>query len=206
MASFNRVMLLGNLTRDPQLKFLPSQTQVCEFGLAMNRKFKLQSGEDREEVTFVDVTAFGRQAEVINQYCTKGKQIFIEGRLKLRQLGGQERRRQAVQADRRRRQLPPSSAAVTTPAGAAAGAVAVPPAAAMTAAKAVTAVAAVAAVAASGESRPVAPARVGPGQPRPGPPRPPARPAPAAAEPAAVQRGRPGQRRRHPVLTAVVGC
>ncbi len=83
MASFNRVTLLGNLTRDPQLKFLPSQTQVCEFGLAMNRKFKLQSGEDREEVTFVDVTAFGRQAEIINQYCTKGKQIFIEGRLKL---------------------------------------------------------------------------------------------------------------------------
>ena len=85
MASFNRVTLLGNLTRDPQLKFLPSQTQVCEFGLAMNRKFKLQSGEDREEVTFVDVTAFGRQAEVINQYCTKGKQIFIEGRLKFDQ-------------------------------------------------------------------------------------------------------------------------
>jgi single-strand DNA-binding protein len=85
MASFNRVMLLGNLTRDPQLKFLPSQTQVCEFGLACNRKFKTAAGEDREEVTFVDITAFGRQAEVINQYCTKGKQIFIEGRLKFDQ-------------------------------------------------------------------------------------------------------------------------
>lgn len=83
MASFNRVMLLGNLTRDPQLKFLPSQTPVAEFGLAMNRKFRTQQGEDREEVTFVDCSAFGRQAEIINQYCTKGKQIFIEGRLKL---------------------------------------------------------------------------------------------------------------------------
>ncbi|QOV87858.1 single-stranded DNA-binding protein [Humisphaera borealis] len=83
MASFNRVMLLGNLTRDPQLKFLPSQTPVAEFGLAMNRKFRTQQGEDREEVTFVDCSAFGRQAEVINQYCQKGKQIFIEGRLKL---------------------------------------------------------------------------------------------------------------------------
>jgi len=83
MASFNRVMLLGNLTRDPQLKFLPSQTPVAEFGLAMNRKFRTAQGEDREEVTFVDCSAFGRQAEVINQYCAKGKQIFIEGRLKL---------------------------------------------------------------------------------------------------------------------------
>jgi single-strand DNA-binding protein len=85
MASFNQVILLGNLTRDPQLKYLPSQTPVVEFGLAMNRKFKLQSGEDREEVTFVDCSAFGRQAEVINQYCQKGKQIMIQGRLKFDQ-------------------------------------------------------------------------------------------------------------------------
>jgi single-strand DNA-binding protein len=82
MASFNRVMLLGNLTRDPQLKYLPSQTPVAEFGLATNRKFRTGGGEDREEVCFVDCTAFGRQAEVINQYCHKGNPLFIEGRLK----------------------------------------------------------------------------------------------------------------------------
>src|SRR3954464_10583466 len=82
MASFNKVILLGNLTRDPQLKYLPSQTAVAEFGLACNRKFRTAQGEDREEVTFVDVTALGKQGEGINQYMTKGKPIFIEGRLK----------------------------------------------------------------------------------------------------------------------------
>lgn len=82
MASFNKVILLGNLTRDPQLKYLPSQTAVAEFGIACNRKFKSAAGEDREEVTFVDITAFGKQSELINQYFTKGKPIFIEGRLK----------------------------------------------------------------------------------------------------------------------------
>ena len=84
MASFNRVLLMGNLTRDPQIKYIPgSNTAVAEFGLATNRKFRTANGEDREEVTFVDVTAFGKQAEVINQYMTKGKPIFIEGRLTL---------------------------------------------------------------------------------------------------------------------------
>src|SRR5438270_12863937 len=82
MASFNKVILLGNLTRDPQLKYLPSQTPVAEFGLAVNRKFRTQAGEDREEVTFVDCAAFAKQAELINQYFTKGQPIFIEGRLK----------------------------------------------------------------------------------------------------------------------------
>ncbi|MEA2709176.1 MAG: single-strand DNA-binding protein, partial [Phycisphaerales bacterium] len=82
MASFNKVLLMGNLTRDVQLKYLPSQTAVAEFGLACNRKFRTATGEDREEVTFVDITAFGKQAEVLNQYMTKGKPIFIEGRLK----------------------------------------------------------------------------------------------------------------------------
>jgi single-strand DNA-binding protein len=83
MASVNKVILVGNLTRDPQLKYLPSQTAVVEFGLAMNRKFKAASGEDREEVCFVDCNAFGRTAEVINQYCQKGKLLYVEGRLKL---------------------------------------------------------------------------------------------------------------------------
>src|SRR5579884_1313805 len=82
MASYNRVLLMGNLTRDPQLKYLPSQTPVAEFGIACNRKFKTAQGEERDEVLFVDVAAFGRTAEVINQYFTKGKPIFIEGRLK----------------------------------------------------------------------------------------------------------------------------
>src|SRR2546423_13045272 len=82
MANFNKVILLGNLTRDPQLKYLPSQTPVAEFGLAVNRKFRTQAGEDREEVTFVDCAAFAKTAELINQYFTKGKPIFIEGRLK----------------------------------------------------------------------------------------------------------------------------
>jgi single-strand DNA-binding protein len=82
MASFNKVFLMGNLTRDPQLKYLPNQTAVVEFGIACNRRWKGPNGEDREEVTFVDCASFGKQAEVINQYFQKGKPIFIEGRLK----------------------------------------------------------------------------------------------------------------------------
>ena len=82
MPSFNRVTLMGNLTRDPQLKHLPSSTTVADFGLAMNRHFKTASGEDREEVCFIDCSAFGKQAEVIGQYCKKGKPLFVEGRLK----------------------------------------------------------------------------------------------------------------------------
>lgn len=82
MASYNKVFLMGNLTRDPQMKYLPSQTAVAEFGIACNRKYKTAAGEDKEEVAFVDCTAFGRQAETIEQYMTKGKPIFIEGRLR----------------------------------------------------------------------------------------------------------------------------
>jgi single-strand DNA-binding protein len=85
MASVNRVILIGNLTRDPQLKYLPSQTAVVEFGLAMNRKFKDAAGQDREEACFVECSAFGRPAEVINQYCQKGKMLYVEGRLKFDQ-------------------------------------------------------------------------------------------------------------------------
>jgi single-strand DNA-binding protein len=82
MASFNKVLLMGNLTRDPQLRYTPAQQAVADFGVACNRKFKTAQGEDREEVTFIDVTAWGKTAEIINQYFTKGKPIFIEGRLK----------------------------------------------------------------------------------------------------------------------------
>ena len=103
MASYNKVLLMGNLTRDPQLKYLPSQTPVVDFGIACNRKYKTQSGEQKEEVTFVDCSAFGRTAEVINQYFTKGKPIFIEGRLRYEQWedkqGGGKRSRLSVHID-----------------------------------------------------------------------------------------------------------
>jgi single-strand DNA-binding protein len=82
MPSFNRVTLMGNLTRDPQIKHLPNNTTVADFGLAMNRHYKTAGGEDREEVCFIDCSAFGRQADVIGQYCRKGKPLFVEGRLK----------------------------------------------------------------------------------------------------------------------------
>jgi single-strand DNA-binding protein len=80
MPSFNRVTLMGNPTRDPQVKQLPNTT-VAEFGLAVNRRFKTQAGEDREEVCYVDCTAFGKQADTIAQYCQKGRPLFVEGRL-----------------------------------------------------------------------------------------------------------------------------
>ncbi len=83
MANLNRVLLMGNMTRDPQLTYLPSQTAVVEFGLAMNRKFKKQDGSQGEEICFVDCQMFGKRAEVINKYFKKGEPIFIEGRLKL---------------------------------------------------------------------------------------------------------------------------
>jgi single-strand DNA-binding protein len=81
MASYNKVLLLGNLTRDPQLTYTPSQTAVVDFGLATNRKWTAQDGSPREETCFVDCRAFGRMAENINKYLTKGRLIFLEGRL-----------------------------------------------------------------------------------------------------------------------------
>jgi len=86
MANYNKVLLMGNLTRDPQLRYIPStNTPVVDFGIAVNRRFKSASGEDREETTFVDCSAFAKTAELINQYFNKGKPIFVEGRLKLDQ-------------------------------------------------------------------------------------------------------------------------
>ena len=82
MASYNKVLLMGNLTRDPQLRYTPAQMAVADFGIAVNNNFTTKSGEKREEVCFVDITAWGKQAEIINQYFQKGKPIFIEGRLK----------------------------------------------------------------------------------------------------------------------------
>ena len=102
MSNFNKVLLMGNLTRDPQLNYLPSNTPVVEIGLAVNRRFKRQDGQQGEEVLFVDCNAFGRTAEVINQYFRKGKPIFIEGRLQLDQWTdkqGQKRQKHRVHID-----------------------------------------------------------------------------------------------------------
>ncbi len=85
MANFNKVILAGNLTRDPQLSYLPSNTPVAEFGLAINRKWKGQNGEMREETCFVDCSCFGKQAETLNQYMSKGRGLLVEGRLQLQQ-------------------------------------------------------------------------------------------------------------------------
>lgn len=81
MANYNKVILAGNLTRDPQLSYTQSGTAVCQFGLAVNRRWRDQGGNQQEDTCFVDLTAFGRQAEVINQYMSKGRSILIEGRL-----------------------------------------------------------------------------------------------------------------------------
>jgi len=81
MSSYNKVIMLGNLTRDPQLSYLPSQTAVVEIGIATNRKFKKQDGTEGEEVCFADCKMFGKRAEVINKYLHKGDSLLIEGRL-----------------------------------------------------------------------------------------------------------------------------
>ena len=81
MPNLNHVFLMGNLTRDPQLRYTPSQQAVCDFGLAINRKWKGPDGQMREEVCFVDCTAWGRTAENIQKYLTKGQPLFVEGRL-----------------------------------------------------------------------------------------------------------------------------
>ena len=81
MANFNKVLLMGNLTRDPQLSYLPSQTAVVDFGLAVNRRWKSREGEDRDETCFIDCRAFGKTAENINKYLSKGRLLFVEGRL-----------------------------------------------------------------------------------------------------------------------------
>lgn len=90
MAYLNKVFLIGNLTRDPELRYLPNGTAVCDFGLAVNRTYKTASGEQKEEVCFVDVTAWRKQAEVVSEYLQKGRPIFIEGRLKLDQWTAQD--------------------------------------------------------------------------------------------------------------------
>ncbi|MEQ1747836.1 MAG: single-stranded DNA-binding protein [Prosthecobacter sp.] len=83
MASLNKVMLIGNLTRDPEVRFTPKGTAVCDMALAVNRRFVNDAGERQEEVTYLDVVLWGKQAELAGQYLSKGKPIFIEGRLQM---------------------------------------------------------------------------------------------------------------------------
>lgn len=83
MANLNKVLLIGNLTRDPELRYIPSGTAVCTLGLAVNRRFKTKQGDSRDETLFVDVTVWGKQAELCSQYLSKGRPVFIEGRLRL---------------------------------------------------------------------------------------------------------------------------
>ena len=85
MASYNKVILMGHLTRDPEIKYLPSQTPVCDFSLAVNRKWKDASGGEREEVLFIDCAAFGKTGELIGENLAKGRPIHVEGRLRLEQ-------------------------------------------------------------------------------------------------------------------------
>ena len=85
MPNFNKVFLMGNLTRDVELKNTPSNQQVATLGLAVNRRWRTPEGEDREETTFVDCEAWGRTAETLSKYLSKGRPVFIEGRLKLDQ-------------------------------------------------------------------------------------------------------------------------
>src|SRR3954469_2615895 len=103
MASFNKVILVGNLTRDPELRYTPKGTAIAKIGLAVNRTWRTETGEQKEEVTFVDVDVFGRTAENVGQYMRKGSPILIEGRLRLDQWDdkqtGQKRSKLGVVAE-----------------------------------------------------------------------------------------------------------
>tara|TARA_Y200000002_G_scaffold191797_1_gene158294 strand:+ start:933 stop:1394 length:462 start_codon:yes stop_codon:yes gene_type:complete len=90
MASLNKVLLIGNLTRDPDVRMMSNGRPVCNFGLALNRNYKDSEGNRKEEVTFVDVECFGPRAEAVAKFFTKGRSIFVEGRLKLDQWESKE--------------------------------------------------------------------------------------------------------------------
>jgi len=90
MASYNRVILAGNLTRDPQLSYTPSNTAVCEFGMAINRRWRDRDGNQKDEVCYVDLVSYGPRAETINKYMTKGSPILVEGRLRFRRWTNKE--------------------------------------------------------------------------------------------------------------------
>src|SRR5215468_2480032 len=103
MASFNKVILLGNLTRDPEVRYTPKGSAVCDLGVAVNRVYTTEGGERREEVTFVDVVLWARLAEIAGEYLRKGRPVFIEGRLQLDswedKQSGQKRNKLKVVAD-----------------------------------------------------------------------------------------------------------
>ena len=103
MSSFNKVILLGNVTRDPEIRYTPKGTAVTELGMAVNRVYTTDNGEKREEVTFVDVTLWGRTAEIAGEYLKKGRPVLIEGRLQLDtwddKQSGQKRSKLKVVAD-----------------------------------------------------------------------------------------------------------
>lgn len=102
MPDLNRVFLMGNLTRDPDVRYTPKGTAVGDLGIAINRQYRTQDGETREEVTYVDIEVWGRQAETCKQFLAKGRSVFIEGSLKLDQWeqDGQKKSKMRVRADR----------------------------------------------------------------------------------------------------------
>ena len=149
MASFNKVILVGNLTRDPELRYTPKGMAIAKIGMAVNRVWKNETGETKEEVTFVDVDAFGRQAETLAQYMKKGSPLLVEGRLRLDQwddkqtgqkrsklgvvvegfqfLGGGNRGESGGEAPRRAAAAPAAAAPAAAPAAAEAADTDVPP-------------------------------------------------------------------------------
>ncbi len=90
MASYNRIILVGNLTRDPELSYTPANTAVCKFGMATNRKWRDRDGNEREDVCFVDCVLFGKGGEVLAKYMSKGRSLLVEGRLTLNQWTSQD--------------------------------------------------------------------------------------------------------------------
>jgi single-strand DNA-binding protein len=120
MANLNKVLLLGNVTRDPEVRYTPKGSAVCDLGIAVNRAYTTDSGEKREEVTFVDVTLWGRTAEVASEYLKKGRPVLIEGRLQMDtwddKQTGQKRSRLRVVAENMQMLggRPPSGAADAT--------------------------------------------------------------------------------------------
>ena len=99
MASFNKVILVGNLTRDPELRVTGTGLSICKIGLAVNRSYTSKDGESKDETTYVDVDSFGKQAEILGKYMQKGRPLMVEGRLKLDQWesnDGQKRSKLAV--------------------------------------------------------------------------------------------------------------
>jgi len=96
MANFNRVFLMGNLTRDPELRYTPSGTAVTNLRIAVNRRYKTQTGEVKEEAVFITVVAWGRQAETCSQFLSKGRPVFVEGRIQMRSWEAQDGQKRTV--------------------------------------------------------------------------------------------------------------